>query len=44
LASTFDIIQADNELRLANQNYLAITVDCIIADLELKRLTGNSLK
>jgi OMF family outer membrane factor len=44
LVSTLDIIQADNELRLAKQNYLSAVIDCIVADLELQKLTGNILK
>ena len=44
LTSTFDIIQADNDLRMANQNYLTVVVDCLVADLEVKKLTGNILR
>jgi len=44
LASTQDLIMADNELRLAKQNYLSAVTACIVADLELQKLTGNILK
>jgi OMF family outer membrane factor len=43
LASTTDLIKADNELRLANQNYLSSITDCIIADLKVRKVTGNIL-
>lgn len=43
LASTTDLIKADNELRLAKQNYLSAITDCIIADLKVRKVTGNIL-
>lgn len=44
LASTVDIIQAENELRQTRLNYLTSITECIKADIELKKLTGNLLK
>ncbi len=43
LASTTDLIKADNELRLAKQNYLTAVTDCIIADLKVRKVSGNIL-
>ncbi len=40
-ASLTDILLADNALREAQQTYLAIVIDYLKADLELKKLTGN---
>jgi OMF family outer membrane factor len=41
LASTTDLIKADNELRLAKQNYLTAITNCIISDLKVRKVTGN---
>lgn len=40
-ASLNDVLMADNELREAQQSYLAVVIDYLKAELELKRLTGN---
>ncbi|NOQ73391.1 MAG: TolC family protein [Crocinitomix sp.] len=44
IASTLDVIQADNELRQTKQNYLTAVIESIVADLELQKITGNILK
>jgi OMF family outer membrane factor len=40
-ASITDVLLADNNLRQAQQNYIAAVIDYLKADLELKKLTGN---
>lgn len=40
-ASLTDVLLADNELRQAQQEYLASIIEYLKADLELKKLTGN---
>lgn len=42
IASLTDILLADNTLREAQQSYLSAVIDYLKADLELKKLTGNS--
>ena len=39
-----DVLMADTALREAQQNYLSAIIDYLKADLELKNLTGNTLK
>ena len=41
VASLTEVLLADNTLREAQQNYLSAVIDYLIADLELKKLTGN---
>jgi outer membrane protein TolC len=43
VASLTDVLQTDNSLREAQQNYLSIVIDYLKADLELKKLS-NQLK
>ncbi|MFT5780468.1 MAG: outer membrane protein TolC [Crocinitomicaceae bacterium] len=43
-SSLSDVLMADLALREAQQNYLAAIVDYLKADLELKNVTGNTLK
>jgi len=43
LTSLTDVLIADNNLRQAQQSYLAAIIDYLKADLELKKLTGNLL-
>ena len=43
VASLTDVLQTDNSLRDAQQNYLSIVIDYLKADLELKKLS-NQLK
>ena len=40
-ANLNDVLMADNGLREAQQSYLAVVVEYLKAELELKRLTGN---
>ena len=44
LASLNDVLLANSALKEAQQNYLSAIVDYLKADLNLKNLTGNSLK
>lgn len=44
MASLNDVLLANTSLREAQQNYLSAIVDYLKADLNLKNLTGNSLK
>ncbi len=42
-ASLTEVLLADNNLKMAQQNYLQAIVDYLKADLELKKVTGNIL-
>lgn len=44
MASLNDVLLANTSLRESQQNYLSAIVDYLKADLNLKNLTGNSLK
>jgi len=44
LASTNDVLLADNTVRQAQQDYISAIVEYLKADLELKKLSGNILK
>jgi OMF family outer membrane factor len=44
MASITDVLLADNNLRQAQQSYLAAVINYLKADLELKKLTGNLIK
>jgi len=41
ITSLTEVLLADNALREAQQTYLSAVIDCLKADLELKKLTGN---
>ncbi len=41
LANITDVLMADSDLKEAQQNYIAATINYLKADLELKKLTGN---
>ena len=44
LSTLNDVLMADTALREAQQNYLSAIIDYLKAELELKNLTGNTLK
>ena len=44
MASLSDVLIADNELRMAQQEYLTSIIDYLRAELELKQITGNIIQ